>query len=208
MRHHSHFVAACVFVAASITAQKAPADANAKRPQPAAAIVQSVSVAPGALRGHILASGTKRPVAEHSFTLLDNAGKQVGELKSAADGTYTTPELKPGAYSLIVRDDLRLDLTVANDAKVTNLDIVLPQGPTRAVQDPSKVPAAPGGAAPGGAAPGALPAPLGAPGLGVGTWAVIGGGAAAAVAVPVVASNSGGGGSENPVSTSGLGVRR
>lgn len=203
MRQLSHFVAACVFVAASITAQKAPADANAKRPQPAAAIVQSVSVAPGALRGHILASGTKRPVAEHAFTLLDNAGKKVGELKSAADGTYTTPELKPGAYSLIVRNDLRLDLTVANDAKVTNLDIVLPQGPGRSVQDPSKLPAAPGGAAPG-----ALPAPLGAPGLGVGTWAVIGGGAVAAVAVPVVASNSGGGSSENPVSTSGLGVRR
>ncbi len=202
MQHRSKFVAACVLATAGLTAQKAPADASVARTKPVAAIVQTVAIAPGALRGHVLANGTKKPVAEHAMTILDNTGKTVGTVKSAADGSYTTPELKAGAYSLIVRDDLRLDLTVAKDATVKSLDIVLPQGPAGRAQNPGQVPAAPGGAAT------ALPAPVATPGLGLGTWAVIGGGAAAAVAVPVVASNSGGGGSENPVSGAALGVRR
>jgi hypothetical protein len=184
--------------AQSKDASIAPASATKTPP---AVIVQQVRVAPGALCGRIVDSGTRRPIPAHAFALLDNTGEKIGDVTTTAEGTYTTPVLANGNYTLLVRNDLKLHLIVDANAKISNLDIVLPQGPKKLPQNPANLPAAPGGAA-------ALPAPLGAPGLGAGAWAVVAGGAAAAaVAVPVVANNSGSD-SENQVSASGLGVRR
>lgn len=180
-----------------------PVPASATKGQPTTAIVQQVRVAPGQLGGHVLDGTTRQPVANHVIQLLDSSGTKLNELTTTANGTYTTPALQKGNYTLLVREDLKLHLSVAEDAKITNLDIVVPQGPAKKLpQDPKNLPAAPGGAAP--VLP--PPAPIAAPGLGLGGWALAAGGAAA-VAVPVVANNSGGGGESN-VSASGLGVRR
>lgn len=216
--HTSLFVvlsAATAVAQSSISANIAAAPASVSKTAPAATtgttattatptIVQQVRVAPGHLGGHILNGITRRAVPGHAFELLDSNGAKAGSITTATDGTYTTPALKTGKYTLLVREDLRLNLAVDETATITSLDIVLPQGPAKKpmLQDPSRIPAAPGGAAP--VLP--PPAPLAAPGLGIGSWALAAGGAAA-VAVPVVANNSGGD-SETSVSTSGLGVRR
>jgi hypothetical protein len=175
-----------------------------------ATIVQTVRIAPVALTGRLLDGATRRAVAGHPLSLLDAEGKLVAELTSNGDGNYTLPVLAAGNYVLSVQEDLQLQLAVDANAKIAQLDIVVPQGqgqPRPRVQDPKQTPPAPGGAAP---KPKGKPAPkpLPSPGLGVGTWALIGGGAAV-VAAPVIANaaDSGGGG-ESPVSPSGLGVRR
>lgn len=182
--------------AATLAAQTAQPNVStipvsAARSQPAPTIVQQVRVAPGQLGGRILDGRTRRPVAGHKFQVLDANGKTFGELTSTVEGTYTTPTLTKGNYTLQVREDLQLHLSVTDDATINTLDIVVPQGPAKKpnVQDPSKVPAAPGGAAPRMTLPPPAPAPI-VPGLGVAAWAVIAGGtAAAAVAAPVIANN-------------------
>lgn len=196
--------------AAAVVAQNAPSNistipAPAVRSQPAPTIVQQVRVAPGQLGGRILDGKTRTPVAGHKFQVLDANGKAFGELTSGADGGYTTPALSKGNYTLQVRDNLKLHLTVTDDATINTLDIVMPQGPATKpnAQDPSKIPAAPGGAAPKTLPP--TPAPI-VPGIGFAGWALIAGGAATAVAAPVIANS--GSDNENPVSPSGLGLRR
>ncbi len=195
-----------VTAAAQSNVAAAPASVSKTAPTPTPSIVQQVRVAPGQLGGHILNNTTRRPVAGHAFQLLDANGTKVTDLTTSFEGTYTTPALQKGNYTLLVRDDLKLHLAVDETATISNLDIVMPQGPAKkpTPQNPSQLPAAPGGAAP--VLP--PPAPIVAPGIGLGTWAVAAGGAAA-IAVPVVA-NSGGSDSppETPVSGAGLGVRR
>ena len=184
---------------------------NGETPRPA--VVQTVHVAVGALRGTVLDAATRRPLAGQALRLVDGKGAELAQLTSGADGAYTMPALPCGQYVLQIGQELRMQLAVENDAKVQRLDIVLPQGPAKpqgpkvVPQDPKTVPAAPGGAAPMSTTMASLPAPI-APGIGVGTWAIAAGGAAL-VATPIVASNSGGSsGGETPVSSSGLGRRR
>ncbi|MBM4062372.1 MAG: carboxypeptidase regulatory-like domain-containing protein [Planctomycetes bacterium] len=175
--------------------------ANAAQSQPATAIVQQVRIAPGNLSGRVLDGATRRPMAGHELTLLDASGAKVGNLTTSAEGNYSTPALKKGHYALQVRKDLTLRLAVDENATIRTLDIVVPQGPVAgkqpSPQDPANVPAAPGGA--GAKVP--PPAPVAAPGLGLGTWALIAAGGTA-VAAPIVASGSGGS-SERPVSPAG-----
>lgn len=163
--------------------------------------VRGVEVRTGVLRGRVVKAGARQPVKGASIKVCDKTGKQVCELTTAADGTYTTPALANGEYTLQLPDSVTMNIVVTEKATISYLDILVPQGPKTGVQDPSKVPAAPGGAAPVAGA-----API-TPGLGVGTWAVIAGGGAAAVAIPVAASGGSSGG-ENQVSASGLGLRR
>lgn len=221
-----------LLVGAAVVSTFCAARAQTPATAPAAvpAFVQEIRVAPGTLSGRILGSVSRQPVAAHEVQVLDASGKRIGSFTTDASGVYETPVLQRGSYTLQVEDRLTLQLAVAEDGKIENLDIVLPQDPKKPLrpirpqppnaqgpvtpQNPATIPAAPGGAAPvagaGTAAPvaGATTAAASPTvGLGVGTWALIGGGAAAAVAVPVIASNSGGS-SENPVSVSGLGVRR
>lgn len=197
--------------AAAVDAQTAQPNvstipAPAIRSQPAPTIVQQVRVAPGQLGGRILDAKTRLPVAGHKFQVLDANGKAFGELTSGVDGGYSTPALSKGNYTLQVRENLKLHLTVTDDASINTLDIVMPQSPAAKAnpQDPSKVPAAPGGAAPK-TVPTPAPAPI-VPGIGFAGWALIAGGAATAVAAPVIANS--GSDNENPVSPSGLGLRR
>lgn len=198
-------VLCAVTAAAQSNVAAAPASVSKAQPTPTPSIVQQVRVAPGQLGGHILNSTTRRPIAGHAFQLLDSNGTKVTDLTTSVEGTYTTPALQKGNYTLLVREDLKLHLAVDDTATISNLDIVVPQGPAKrpTLQDPSRVPPAPGGAAP--VLP--PPAPIVAPGFSIGTWALAAGGAAA-VAVPVVANSSGGSGGETPVSSSGLGIRR
>lgn len=174
---------------------------------PVLRIAESVAVAPGILAGRVVHAGSRRPVADHPLQLLDGNGRKIADVVTSKDGAYATSALVPGSYRLQLREDLVLALDVVPTATLHELELVLPQGPTRpqGPQDPSKVPAAPGGAAPLANLPPLQPVVT--PGLSGLTWAVIAGGAATAVAVPV-AANQGGGGGENQVSASGLGVRR
>jgi hypothetical protein len=172
-----------------------------------------VRVGPGVLQGQILTATERKPVAEHSMTLMDASGKPLETVVTGADGVYHTRTLEPGAYSLMVRNDLQLDLVVAKDAATRQLDILMPQQPQsppktqisprpqRLVpQDPAKIPAAPGGAAP------VTQVPLA--GLGTGTWALIGAGAAVAVAVPVIATQRGSSNAVSPVQPLNGRIRR
>lgn len=181
-----------------LAAQAPAAPANTETPGPT--LATEVRLAPGALQGRVLAATSRQPLSAHAMTLVDASGKAVQQLVTGADGVYHTQPLQPGSYALQVRDDLRLDLTVAADGVTKALDILVPPQepqdpkaqvsprPTRRLvrQDPAKVPAAPGGAAPAATAP-VQAAPVAA-GIGTGTWALIGAGAAAAIAVPVVAA--------------------
>jgi hypothetical protein len=184
---------------------------NGETPRPA--VVQTVHVAVGALRGTVLDAATRRPLAGQALRLVDGKGAELAQLTSGADGAYTMPALPCGQYVLQIGQELRMRLAVENDAKVQQLDIVLPQGPAKpqgpkkvVPQDPKTVPAAPGGAAPMSTTLASLPAPI-TPGIGIGTWAIAAGGAAL-VATPIVASSGGSSGGETPVSSSGLGLRR
>lgn len=192
---------------ADVSAAFCPADSA----EEATTIVQTVRVAPVALKGRLLDGASRLAVAGHPLVLLDGQGKVLAELTSNEGGNYTLPVLDPGQYVLAVQDGLQLQLAVDANAKIEQLDIVVPQGqgpqrPRPRVQDPKKTPAAPGGAAPKRPKP--APKPLPVAGLSAGTWALIGGGTAV-VAAPIVANAAdGGGGGEAPVSESGLGVRR
>jgi hypothetical protein len=190
----------------------------AKNAPPAnqAQIVQQVRVATGQLNGKLLDNASRQPVANNTFQLLDNTGKKVADIVTSADGTYTTPALQKGTYTLALNENLKLHLAVDETATVNQLDIVVPEsaagigqnpGPSKPPalpQNPNALPAAPGGAA-------SLPPPAAGAGagmgggLGAGSWALITAGAAT-VAVPVVAARRSG--KETPVSSSGLGVRR
>jgi hypothetical protein len=172
-----------------LAAPQLAAQAQANPPQPANAeapaapqLATEVRVAPGALQGKILTAGQQQPIAAHSMILVAG-GKPLQTVVTAADGTWHTAALLPGAYSLMVRDDLQLDLVVADGAQTKELEILVPQvaqkTPQRLVpQDPKRVPAAPGGAAPRKKEK-----------EGAGTWAVIGVGIGIAFAVPVVAAD-------------------
>jgi len=192
----------------------------AKNTPPAnqAQIVQQVRVATGQLNGKLLDNASRQPVANNTFQLLDNTGKKVADIVTSADGTYTTPALQKGSYTLALNENLKLHLAVDESATVNQLDIVVPKSaagvgqnpspgsgkPPALPQNPNALPAAPGGAA-------SLPPPAGAAGpgmgggLGAGSWALISAGAAT-VAVPVIAARRSG--KEIPVSGSGLGIRR
>ena len=179
-----------------LAAQDKSPESPVNAPAPAAPkLTSEVRVAPGVLQGTLLSAKDRQPIGAHSMTLVDASGK-AETITATKDGVYQTRKLAPGSYSLQVRSDLQLDLVVADGATTRQLDILVPQQspakqnpqqpqvsprPTRLVpQDPSKVPAAPGGAAPVTQLPAA--------GLSTGTWALIGAGATAAVAVPVVAA--------------------
>lgn len=193
---------------ASITKNTPPANQ--------AQIVQQVRVATGQLNGKLLDNASRQPVANNTFQLLDNTGKKVADIVTSADGTYTTPALQKGSYTLALNENLKLHLAVDETATVNQLDIVVPESaavveqnpgaskPPALPQNPNALPAAPGGAA-------SLPPPAAAAGagmgggLGAGSWALITAGAAT-VAVPVIAARRSG--KETPVSSSGLGIRR
>lgn len=199
------------FAAGAVGAQseaKALPASLAKTTVPAITVADTVAVAPGVLAGRVVLAGSRRPVADHQLHLLDAKGRKVEDLVTTKEGAYATSALVPGDYRLQLREDLVLSLRVEPTATLNQLELVLPQGPTRpqGPTDPSKVPPAPGGAAPLANLPPLQPVVT--PGLSGLTWAVIAGGAATAVAVPVAANQGGGGGGENPVSASGLGVRR
>lgn len=202
--------ACCGVLAAQVDAQPVPASGTRSETTPAAAaakpaISQQVKVAPGSLRGRMLDAATRAPLGDRSFQLTDEAGKQLADVRTAADGTYVLPKLGVGSYVLVLDSNLKLGLAVEEAATATQLDLVLPQGKGQnpSPQDPLSYPPAPGGAAP--LPP--KPAPVPVAGMGFGSWALVAGGAAI-VATPVVANNTGGGGKEPPVSGSGLGVRR
>ena len=186
--------------------------AQANPPQPAAnaaapQLATEVRVAPGALQGKILTAGERQPIAAHSMVLVAG-GKPLQTVVTTADGAYHTAPLLPGAYSLMVRDDLQLDLVVADGAVTKQLDILVPKGaqldqssarPQRLVpQDPKGVPAAPGGAAPRRRDND----------TGVGIWGVIGAGLVVAVAIPVVAKDRDTPNAVSPVQPQNGGIAR
>ncbi|GAB4143777.1 MAG: hypothetical protein Fur0037_11510 [Planctomycetota bacterium] len=173
-----------------------PASAQAPSAQPAPAhamkFAAEVQVAPGPLTGRVLSAADRIPVGSHTMKLESADSSTKETLVTQADGTYRTPALEAGSYSLRVRSDLLLNLVVTAGSRTRSLDILLPAAPEKAAApaspapaDPSKVPAAPGGAAPSSLLPAPEPAITG---LGTGTWVLIGAGAATAVAIPVVAA--------------------
>jgi hypothetical protein len=189
----------------------APIAKNATSPNQAQ-IVRQMRVATGQLNGRLLSNVSRQPVANSTFQLLDNTGKKVADIVTSAEGTYITPTLQKGSYTLALNENLKLHLAVDETAMVTQLDIVVPE-PTvgnwqnpgdlkqpALPQNPNALPPAPGGSAPLSSAPAAMGG-----GLGAGSWALITAGAAT-VAVPVVAARRSG--KEKPISSSGLGIRR
>ena len=185
-----------LFAAPQLAAQVDPPQQAANAGAPAAPqLATEVRVASGALQGKILTAGERLPLAAHSMTLLAG-GKPLQTVVTAADGAYHTAPLQPGSYSLMVRDDLQLDLVVADGAPTKVLDILVPQvqkktetsaQPQRLVPlDPKRDAAASGSG------------PVRKQATGIGTWAVIGAGLAVAVAIPTVASHRDKG--PNPVS--------
>lgn len=190
--------AAFSFVTAAVLAQGPTPNPGNALVSPQAVVAQKIQVAPGQLTGKALTTGARQPIGFHSMQLLDEAGKPIAKVVTDTNGIYRTPNLDPGRYMLQVRPNLVMELQATPGAQLTNLDILVPppsaapvkEGPQ--AQNPTQVPAAPGGAAPAaapaGAAAAAAPAPVAA-GLGVGGWALIGAGAAGAVALPVAALN-------------------
>lgn len=207
----------CGALTAQIDAQPLPASSNRSAANPAdaspkAVVAQQIKVAPGALRGRLLDSATRQPIAEREFQITDNSGRKLADVRTSAEGAYVLPKLGVGAYTLVLANDLKLNLAVDETATATQLDLMLPQGqgpkakpnnPGATPQDPLSYPPAPGGAAP--MLP--TPAPVPVAGMGFGSWALVAGGAAI-VATPVVANNASGNSNERPISGSGLGVRR
>jgi hypothetical protein len=179
---------------------------------PAQELVRTVRVAPGSLTGKVLTSGTRVPVENQAITVRSAEGDEVASVLTKADGTYEIPPLSEGDYVLNVGDNVRVDLSVAQDATINSLDIVMPPGaalpPAPPVGGAGPVPApepVPVADAKPEVAP-AAPVPA-AGGLGVVGWGLIAVGAGAAVAIPVVLA-SGGSKDETQVSPAGSRVRR
>jgi hypothetical protein len=190
--------------------------------QPTQELVRTVRIATGSLRGKILTPGTREPAAGQKVVVRDGEGKEIANLTTKADGTYETPPLNKGNYSVQIGDGARVDLMVTPEATISNLDIVMPQtaapapggaegtaprtaGATPTPTTPTGANAAPttgtgAGAGTRTAAGGAGAAATG--GLGLVGWGLIGAGAAAAVAVPIALSSGGSGSGQSPVSGS------
>jgi hypothetical protein len=179
---------------------------------PAQELVRSVRVSPGSLKGRVLGSGTRTPVENQTITVRSAEGGEVSKVVTKADGTYEIPSLAEGDYVVSVGDNVRVDLSVAPDATINTLDIVMPPGtvvppatppggstlaPASPARSPAPVPAAP--------AP-LLGAPVAGGGLGVVGWGLIAVGATAAVAIPVVIAGQDD--EERTVSPAGSRVRR
>ena len=193
------FALSWMFAAPQLAAQANPPQPAANAAAPAAPqLATTVRVAPGALQGKILTVGQKQPIAAHSMTLVAGGKPQQTEV-TAADGPYHTAPLLPGTYSLMVRDDLQLDLVVANGAPTKQLDILVPKSPQKTEISPRPqrlVPLEPQG---GSAKPAAD---------GIGTWMVIGAGVVVAVAIPVIAAENDSSPAVSPVQPGNGGITR
>ena len=196
----SHLLTLTLAASTAALAAQGPAASAAQQPA-----LQQVHIATGSLKGKILSTGSRSPMADHTLQVLDSKGVTLGKITTDAAGNYATPNLAAGNYTLEVQNGMRLGLIVDKAATIKTLDIVVPpvaaapvaQNPTTPSPSPSPAPS-PGGSAAGTAAAPSVAA-AGAGGIGAGGIALIGAGAAAAVAVPIGLSGGGGGGGSEPV---------
>lgn len=198
-------------LAANVAAQGQAAGTLGQGAATQAKSLQQIHIATGALKGRILATGTRTPVADHSLQLFDSKGMSLGKISTDAAGMYATPELPVGNYTLEVQSGMRLGLTVDKLATIKTLDIVVPPAaaaaPAPSAESAPNPPASSATTSASNAPVGQSVAGAAGGGLSGGTIALLGAGVAVAVAVPI-GLESHGATSENPVSPSGEKAKR